>query len=336
MPKISVIMPVYNGDKYLKEAVDSILNQTFSDFEFIIIDDGSTDNTEQIIKSYDDKRILYIKNEQNLGVAESLNKGLDMAKGEYIARMDADDISLPERFEKQLQYMERHKNIAVCGSSIECFGAVKNKRSTAPCGKKKIRLSLLIKSGVFHPTVIMRRSIIEKEHYRYNAYYDKVEDFELWTRVAVKYRINNIKEVLLRYRIHSNQVTRNYTEEHKNCLLKVRQKFLHTLGAELTDDEIRALNDCFIEEINYDEQTESLISALKKIIDVNRKSKFFDESLLRKHFSKIVLRSARMQNIYSKKELIELSGFVTRTEMQIDRLKCFVKRIIGSTNRQKS
>ena len=116
-------MPAYNAEKYINEAIDSILAQTFTDFEFIIIDDGSTDSTCAIVESYSDSRIRFFKNEHNLGVAATLNRGLDLARGEYIARMDADDISLPTRFEKQAAYMDSHPDVVVCGTGVECFGA---------------------------------------------------------------------------------------------------------------------------------------------------------------------------------------------------------------------
>lgn len=115
-PAISVLMPVYNSEKYLNEAIESILNQTFVDFEFIIINDASNDNSENIIESYQDSRIKYFKNEKNLGVAKTLNKGLKLAQGKYIARMDSDDISLPERLYKQFKFMEVYNDIDVCGS----------------------------------------------------------------------------------------------------------------------------------------------------------------------------------------------------------------------------
>ena len=122
MPRISVIMPAYNAEKYIREAIDSILAQTYTDFEFIIIDDASTDATASIVESYSDERIRFFRNEHNMGVANTLNRGLDLAVGEYIARMDSDDISLPERFAKQVEFMDTHTDVIVCGSNAIVFG----------------------------------------------------------------------------------------------------------------------------------------------------------------------------------------------------------------------
>jgi glycosyltransferase involved in cell wall biosynthesis len=121
-PYVTVLMPVYNTEMYLKEAIDSILNQTFRDFEFIVINDGSTDSTSDIIESYSDPRIIYLQNEKNLGVATSLNKGLSIAKGTYIARMDGDDVSRCDRLEKQVAFMDANPEIGVCGTWLETIG----------------------------------------------------------------------------------------------------------------------------------------------------------------------------------------------------------------------
>ena len=121
MPKVSVVMPAYNAEAYIGAAMESILSQSFGDFEFLILNDCSTDGTEAIIQSYDDPRIVYIKNEKNMGVAATLNKGLAAAQGEYIARMDADDFSLPQRFEKQVAYLDAHPEVVVLGTQVQFF-----------------------------------------------------------------------------------------------------------------------------------------------------------------------------------------------------------------------
>lgn len=207
--KISVIMPVYNGEKYLREAIDSILNQTFSDFEFIIINDCSADSTEDIIKSYDDSRIIYIKNEENLGVAETLNKGLEIAKGEYIARMDADDISLPTRFEKQVNYMENNLSCMLCGSNMNLFGGLTGK-TTVPISDTQIRANLLFASPFAHPTTFIRHSFIRQNNLKYKKEYEGVEDYALWLDFACLNigTMYNFAESLLNYRLHPSQVTK--------------------------------------------------------------------------------------------------------------------------------
>lgn len=224
MPKISVIMPVYNGEKYLREAMDSIFNQTFCDFEFIIINDASKDSTEQIIKSYDDDRIVYVKNEKNLGVAGTLNRGLTLAKGEYIARMDADDLSLPERFEKQVNYMDQCSECMICGSNMYLFGAQEGK-TVVPLTDAQIRANLLFASPFAHPTVMMRRSFLEENSLRYNPECEGFEDYNMWVDFASlkKGEFYNFSESLLKYRIHPHQVTqKQLSPERKEAERQLR------------------------------------------------------------------------------------------------------------------
>lgn len=157
-PLVSVVMPVYNGEKYLPEAIDSILKQTFTDFELLLINDASTDNSEKIINSYNDSRIIYIKNEQNLGLIKTLNKGLDLAKGEYIARMDQDDISSHERFAKQIALFESNLEIGVCGTWFTLFRENHEDQIIEhPEYNDSIKIGLLTSCFIGHPTVMMRK-----------------------------------------------------------------------------------------------------------------------------------------------------------------------------------
>jgi glycosyltransferase involved in cell wall biosynthesis len=220
-PTITVLMPVYNGAMYLPEAIDSILQQTYEDFEFLIIDDGSMDQSVRIINSYDDPRIRLIKNEHNLGLVSTLNKGIDLAKGEFIARMDCDDISLPERFEKQMALMSQHPEVGVCGGWIEYFmGRVLVLK--LPVSDEEIKRRLPSDNPIAHPTVMMRTKVIKNLQVYYNPGYSHVEDYELWIRLAVVTCFANIPEVLLKYRIHPEQVGHEHAEEQVRILEMLR------------------------------------------------------------------------------------------------------------------
>jgi glycosyltransferase involved in cell wall biosynthesis len=208
-PAISVVMPVYNGGKYLKEAIESILNQTYKDFELILINDGSTDASEEIIESFSDKRIVYLDNGKNLGLAASFNAGIDAARGAYIARMDADDISLPERFEKQLSYLERKPHIGIVGSSIMIIneGGRRLAVHLRPKTHKEIKFSSLFSSPMYHPTVMGRTEIFRSHHY--NETFSNSEDYELWSRLLFdsNVRFANFKAPLLKYRVYPQSFT---------------------------------------------------------------------------------------------------------------------------------
>ena len=176
-PVISVLMSMYNASAYLREAIDSVLNQTFTAFELVVVDDGSTDNSVDIVKSYHDRRIRLIENTHDF--ISSLNKGIDATVGKYIARMDADDAMLPHRLETQLRFMETHPDIDICGSWAECFGA-KQYAMKYETDHEQIIASLLLKNPVINPTTMLRRSAFESHPIlRYSYDYPYAEDYQL-------------------------------------------------------------------------------------------------------------------------------------------------------------
>lgn len=210
-PKVSVLMPVYNAESYVGKAIESILDQTFNDFEFIIINDGSTDKSEEIILDYDDERIRYFKNQQNLKLVVTLNKGLDLARGEYIARMDSDDIALPERLMTQVQFMDQNPEVGVCGSNVEVFGDW-NFISDVSLTSNDLDSELLLKNPVFHPTVIFRKGLIDKSGIRFNPLFERLEDYFFWTELSMVTKIVNLEDVLLRYRWHKENISTLHKE----------------------------------------------------------------------------------------------------------------------------
>jgi glycosyltransferase involved in cell wall biosynthesis len=232
MLKISAVMPVYNGEAHLNEAIDSILAQTFGGFEFIIIDDGSTDRTAEIINAYNDDRIVYIRNAENLGVARSLNRGIEAARGEYIARMDADDISEPRRFETQLRFMESHKRVGVCGSAMTSFyGSTPYKTHVYQYHHGHLVMELIYDSPLAHPTVMLRRSVLIKNNLRYDPAYEKAEDYRLWLTMAGHCRLCSLPDLLLRYRIHDpGEDRRPFKEEQARSVQKIREDMYNSFS----------------------------------------------------------------------------------------------------------
>lgn len=214
--KVSVVMPVYNGAQYLQEAIDSILDQTFKDFELIIIDDGSSDDSLKIIQmnADKDKRIIFIRNEQNSGICVTLNKGLDFASGEYILRMDCDDISELNRIEKQVSFMDRHPEIGVLGSKIQIFGESVNSYIFDFDEDWKLCIAdMIFATCMAHPAVIMRNEIIQKYKLRYDDKFRGMEDYYMWWQISKYAKISNIQEPLLNYRKHSKQVTQKKIDD---------------------------------------------------------------------------------------------------------------------------
>ena len=175
---VSVVMPVYNGALYLREAIDSILSQTHSNLELIIINDGSTDDSERIIQSYTDERIVYLKNEVNSRICVTLNRGLDIAKGKYIARMDCDDISVLNRLEVQVEFMESHPEIGICGSNVIVFGRDFQREADMVQDSDLCTAGLIFNPCFAHPTVMWIKTIMEKYALRYDEYYCGCEGWD--------------------------------------------------------------------------------------------------------------------------------------------------------------
>lgn len=203
---ISVILPVYNGEKYLKESIESILNQTYTNFEFIIIDDGSKDSSLEIIREYEkeDERIVVVSRE-NKGLIATLNEGMERAKGKYIARMDQDDISLPERFERQIKVM-KNNNIMVCGTYTKVIDEDGKyiKDGIVPTQDDEIVKKLLeCTNPLFHPTVMFKKF----DNIFYNEFAHNCEDYELWLKYTEIGKIENLPEYLLKYRIELSSIT---------------------------------------------------------------------------------------------------------------------------------
>jgi glycosyltransferase involved in cell wall biosynthesis len=247
-PELSVLMSVYNGEKYLQDAVDSILKQTFNDFEFIIINDGSTDRTREIIEGYNDDRIVLI-NQENTGLTKSLNKGLSLARGEYIARMDADDLSKPERLEKQLMFLRDNPEVVLLGSN--CYRIDEDGNvlwiSNLPTEEVNIKWCLLFCNFLFHGTVMFRGKEIN-DLGGYNSTVSYAQDYDLWLRIAERYPIACLKEPLIYYRI-PRKGTITYEKESEQTK-QAEQTYLEVICKiipEITfmEDEIKELR-CFI------------------------------------------------------------------------------------------
>jgi glycosyltransferase involved in cell wall biosynthesis len=229
-PKITVLMPVYNCELYINEAIDSILNQTFIDFEFLVIDDASTDATAAIIKNYNDPRIQLIQKPINSGYTNSLNYGLKVAKGEYIARMDGDDISLPKRFEKQVAFLDANPDVVLCGTALKVIGSNRVIRYSER--HESIKLNLLKENCIIHPSVMLRKCILEKYSLIYDIAKEPAEDYDLWVRLSSVSKLYNLQEVLLDYRMHESQVSRMRNKQQVIISIETKLNLLNQLNFE--------------------------------------------------------------------------------------------------------
>ena len=234
--RLTVLMSVYNGEKYLREAVDSILSQTFRDFEFLIINDGSSDGTAQILESYDDPRMRIVYNEENIGLTRSLNKGLKLARGEYIARMDADDISLPERLEKQVEFLDAHPEVGVLGTWVEVIdgeGTVGQvwRSPQVPTSPALLNWTLMFHNCLPHPSAMMRLRVIEGMG-GYDPEIRYAQDYDLWARASLITDLTNLSQVLLRRRVAAEAVTGRHFQAQEQVAVRVMHALISGLFAE--------------------------------------------------------------------------------------------------------
>lgn len=280
LPTVSVLMPVYKTAPFLREAMDSMLTQTFTDFELIVLNDCSPDNAEEILDEYKDPRIVRYLGKENAGLANVLNVGMRMAKGKYIARMDSDDISAPNRLEVQVDYLERHPDIDLCSCGMNLFGAMED-QWIRESDLETVRINALFFSPILHAASVWRRDSFERLGLRFRQEMVPAEDYDLWCRaLSGGLRLVNIPECMYQYRIHPNQVTVN-TEKILQKEQIVREGYLHTLfpGAEEKDIvRIASMKPCL--------DPDAFRNTADKLLALNTDKVFFNEEKLRNYLNK--------------------------------------------------
>jgi glycosyltransferase involved in cell wall biosynthesis len=279
-------MPVYNSEKYLSKAIESILAQTYENFEFIIICEyGTNQESVDILQHYTyiDKRIKVIFNKTKLNISRSLNLGIDIAAGEFIARMDADDISYSNRFEQQMYYMQHEKKVDILGCNtrfIDEFGIIDGYIDDFPLYHEKIATDLLFDVKIKHPTVMIRKSRLLQYDLRYNEKFNTSEDFELWSRACLILKFANMWEFLLDYRWYEKNATNSNKDENYAAFLNVMQNSFMRLGLKFTDDELRVL--CPLRAHKHKTRESKLAMLTKKILEANNVYALYDINALQK------------------------------------------------------
>lgn len=278
-------MPVHNGEAFLLEAVESILGQSFGDFELILIDDASDDRTPDLIKKLDDPRIRVFTNAQNKGLTRNLNWAAEKAEGRYIARMDADDIAHPERLARQFAFMEKHTDHGLCGTWAKTFGTYEIPVNF-PTRHEELKCCLLFQNPIVHPTVMFRTEILRK--IRYDESLRVAQDYELWQRIARHTKIANLPQYLLHYRVHDTSTSTTRQAQQEEVRNKVISNYLHALGIEPTPKEweihhtiarVKADKDKL--DINY---LPDMYLWMQRILRQNRQRKIFDRLTLEQIF----------------------------------------------------
>lgn len=291
-PKVSVIMPVFNAELFLRESIDSILNQTYTNFEFLIINDGSTDASQEIIDSYKDARIICIHHTTNLGLIHSLNKGLKKAKGVYICRMDADDISLPKRLEKQITFLERNHQIEILGTAFKWMPTYKTELH--PFSSSKCNVKLLFATCLAHPSVVIRKSLIDRLHLQYDESYKFAEDYFLWVEVAIKRgTISNLRESLLLYRIHEHQTSTAFFNKQQEVVKRIQWWYAQRCFDQLTESDRLPYLQFINNDFNEFQQYFKIKHLLRKILQKEHISSHLNFRVLKAEFKKQLRKTAK-------------------------------------------
>lgn len=318
-PVLSVIMSVYNGESYLEEAIESVAKQTFTDWELIVINDCSVDGTAGILEDFakKDERIKVFPNEVNLKLPTSLNKAISLSTGKYILRMDADDICLPERFQKQYDFMEKNPNVDL--SSCRFLTLKNGSYASGGCGTRcdseAIRAMLLVSNPILHPGVIAKAQVMKD--YLYNTSLTCTEDLELWTRMAKDGLNLKIQpEYLLFYRLHDKQITSTTLERQRTEVLGIQDRYYNAIMEEIPAD----LKDFYINGIYFRDNSDisMYLKFFRWLRSVNRKKRVFKDN---------VIYYAMMEILAEYKRKGTPKGDIIKTMMKFD--VCFlVKEII--------
>lgn len=301
-PLISVIMPVYNESLYIKDAIKSILNQSYQDFELLIIDDASTDNTVDIINQFNDGRIILIQKEKNTGYTDSLNLGIEKSAGRYIARMDGDDICHEDRFNVQLEFLENNLDYILCGSQYKRIDGQTS--FMLPVENDEIKALLLRGNQFIHPSVMIRKSVLIENKIRYNKEREPAEDYDLWVRLMPYGKFKNLKEPHISYRIHAGQISQKSFKIQKEHDYKTRVLYLNSIGVSLNQNESRVLENIYSLEVGL--TNEFLIKHYRSMsvkIKLGLMSYFNDSRIISK-ISMLIEKDLIKHRLLKKEDLI--------------------------------
>jgi len=299
--RLSVILPVYNASRFVASSIESVLAQTYSEFELIIINDGSTDNSREIILEFKDPRIVFIDREDNRGLIDTLNQGIETAQGDVIARIDADDLCMPLRFEKQMAWLDEHPEVGVIGSNIQLIDANESPGMIIvfPERSAQINWAMYFYSALAHPSTMIRKRVFDAIG-RYRSTDSSgldlfsVEDYDLWFRALNVTELHNLQDPLTLLRKHDDNITRTNLERHIENALQLSHKMItHILGEDVSIAEIRRLRSIRDKREIISSQNISLYLTLLEMYFLKQKVLHSDEKLVRYDASNMLLEAWR-------------------------------------------
>lgn len=337
--RITVLMSVYNGEKFLRDAIDSILNQTYREFEFVIYDDCSTDNTLNIIESYNDSRIICRRNVINRGLTWNLADGVSSSKADYIVRMDGDDIAYPHRLEQQLEWMDRHPEITIMGTPVSYFHETPGDGGVAPQPQDDatIKALLFISFTMLHPSIIIRRQDLVRNKLNYDSSFRYSQDHALYLEcIRAGLKFANYPAPLLHMRSHYGSISQARHEEQQECSRRARRTFLDATGiAEQCNDEEIDVYNTFASGVYPDSvgKVHAYERFVEKIYAHPSTSEFFNRDILRQQMSTRLYSSSYFAITTEKLYASALAGSRSRLRKYSDswtffmHIKFLIKRI---------
>ena len=300
MPRVSVIMGTYNGAAHLEQAVGSVLGQSLTDLELIVVDDGSEDSTHEILSRVADRdqRVRWVANDENMGLSYTLNRAITMASGERIARMDHDDSCHRRRLDTQDRFLSANPDLSICGSWVRITGADRGYVLSYPTGRDCVSSSVLFTNPLAHPSVMITRRAIEDPEFRYDESVGAGQDYELWSRMLAKYQADNVPRALIKYRIHEESVTNRDASASWGRRLEIQKRLLENLGAAVEDGSLErhariGNGDGF----RAEEDLQAALDWLQHLLELNNHRGIYSEDSLRAAISfcwyRTCLNSAR-------------------------------------------
>lgn len=291
-PTVSVVLPVHNGAAYLEQAVRSTLNQKFKDFELLIIDDCSSDGSGEIALGFDDSRIRIFRSEIRLKLSGALNFGIKQSAGKYIARMDSDDINMPDRLGAQVAFMEKNPDYGICGTWVRTFGGKKKETYRYPVGFETIRAFALFDCPFAHPTVMIRNEMLARWDLHYRVDYYPTEDFDLWTRCIDFFKAENLPKPLLNYRVHSDSMTGSEWTRMDEKAGQIVLRELQKIGLYPTEDHLRFHRKLAMGKLNTGRRTILKVESwLSELLSANDKIHVYSQKSLKKVIGDIWFRA---------------------------------------------
>ena len=331
-PEISVIMPVFNSSKYLKEAIQSILDQSFENFEFIILNDNSTDESLKIIKEFQliDKRIVLINKTENFGPSLLRNEGIEIAKAEFIAFMDADDVAVSQRFIKQIEVLKNNNDIGLCGSWFKLFGEnIEDQIIKHYEFHDDLKINFLLECYIGNPTVMFKKSLLKD--LRFKNEFRVMGDYELWARFIHTTKFYNIQQVLVNYRWHQDNITKTTNVDRQKIHLSIQTSQLNDFGIDLNTPNL----DCYFLSLEFKERQnhekiKNIIDGGKFLIEKNLELKIFNQKILENKINDTICKlvtKAKNYNLDFLNYLLKHEFYFFKKLNIIDKIKVIFKSI---------